>query len=87
MMRDGTIELPEEPQLCSAEGELFSYLRVELPVSLSQAVGRHHANLVQLADVLGRIGLPRADVQRHVLELVESYRNELLLALDDLPAD
>ena len=63
---------------------MITYLRLEIPIELRDAVLRHHYHLVQLSSALRDAGLPEAIVAARIDTVVASYREALRSSIQSL---
>jgi hypothetical protein len=74
------LSLPQPP--CAPAEQAICYLHLVVPRCFQAAVERHHAHLLELAGLLGGAKLPPDEIAAHLDRVVESYRTQLLSAVD-----
>ncbi len=53
-----------------------------LPLSVRENVEEHRRDIVNLAETLTQLGVPRKDIDHHVTEIFQRYENILALKVE-----
>lgn len=78
------LSVPHPVEAAPSDAGVLTYLRLEVPLELRDAVLRHHHHLVQLSSALRDAGLPEAIVAARIETAVASYREALQSSIQSL---